>query len=100
MASIPTPKTFNFHSDNVKNAWMQWSREFKLYLDLAMTKANDDTKIKMLQYLLGSKGREVYDTLQFKAEDGSEIAAANVKIADVLRAFDAYFNPKVSETIR
>ena len=89
--SIPTPSVFDFlHGDNVQQRWTCWVREFQLYVDLAMDGKTDKTKVNMLLYLVGPKGREIYDTLQITAES---------KLTEVIAAFDKYICPSINETV-
>ena len=44
--------------------------EIQLFMDLAMEGRDEKVKVKMFLYIIGSKGREMYETLHFeKARD-------------------------------
>lgn len=47
---------------DLSQAWKRWSEEIKLYIDLAMVGKDEKTKVKLFLYIIGSKGREIYET--------------------------------------
>ena len=53
---------------------------------------DEATKVKLFLYLIGSQGREIYDTLAF------EIPASERTLTQVLQAFDGHCNPRKNET--
>ena len=57
-------------------------------MDLAMNGRDEVTKVKLFMYLIGSQGREIYDTLAF------EIPASERTLTQVLEAFDGHCNPR------
>lgn len=96
--SIPAPGKFDCDAEGAD--WKKWRREFELFAGLAMESKDEKAKIMMLQYLIGAKGREIYETLQFCKTDGTKIPDKDVKVDDVLEAFDKHFNPTQSETVQ
>lgn len=60
-------------------------------MNLAMNGKAEATKVKLFLYLIGSKGREIYDTMAF------EVPASARSLALVLAALDGHCNPKKNE---
>ena len=58
-----------------------------------MNGRDEVTKVKLFLYLIGSQGREIYDTLAF------EIPASERTLTQVLQAFDGHCNPRINETV-
>ena len=58
-----------------------------------MNGRDEVTKVKLFLYLIGSQGREIYDTLAF------EIPASERTLTQVLQAFDGHCNPRKNETV-
>ena len=50
-------------------------------------------KVKIFLYIIGSKGREIYETLHF------EKARDERTLQDVMNAFEEHCNPKKNETV-
>jgi hypothetical protein len=73
--------------------WKTWRDEVMLYMDLAHANKPEPYKVKMLKYLLGVVGRQVYDTLIFTDDE------PNHTLQDVVTAFDNLCNPKKNETV-
>ena len=62
-------------------------------MDLAMEGRDEKVRVKMFLYIIGSKGREIYETLHFyKARDDRTLQ-------DVMNAFEEHCNPKKNETV-
>ena len=87
--SLKTPQQLDVEASNLPKAWKLWKEEFQLYIDLAMGDKDDKTKVKMLLYLVGSKGRELYQTIK----------PATESLASALKAFGDYCNPPRNETV-
>ena len=64
----------------------------ELYIDLAMAGKDEKTKIKLFLYLIGSKGRGIYETLRFTSEPDDQ------NLSHILEGFEAHCNPKKNET--
>ena len=75
------------------SSWKRWKEEVELYMDLAMAGKDERTKIKLFLYLIGSKGREINETLSFTREPDDQ------NLSDVLEGFEANCNPKKNETV-
>lgn len=58
-----------------------------------MHKRDEKGKVKMLLYNIGTKGREIYETLHFQKNRDDRT------LQDVMNAFDAHRNPKKNETV-
>lgn len=67
--------------------------EFQLYSDLALKEHEPIECLKMLKYLIGPEGREVYKTLTFEQEETERT------VNEVIEAFDVYCRPKKNETV-
>ena len=50
-------------------------------------------KMKLFLYLIGSKGREIYETLSFTSGPDDR------NLSHILEGFEAYCNPKKNETV-
>ena len=59
---LKLPGGLDFVSMDLSQAWKRWSEEIKLYIDLAMVGKDEKTKVKLFLYIIGSKGREIYET--------------------------------------
>ena len=57
MESVKPPQQRDLEARNLPQAWRLWKEELLLFLDLAMAAQDDNTKIKMLLYLVGSNGQ-------------------------------------------
>ena len=62
--SLKPPQQLDLEARNLPQAWRLWKEELSLYLDLAMAAQDDNTKIKMFLYLVGSKGQELCQTIK------------------------------------
>lgn len=58
-----------------------------------MHKRDEKGKVKMLLYNIGTKGRQVYETLHFQKNRDDRT------LQDVMNAFDEHCNPKKNETV-
>ena len=58
-----------------------------------MHKRDEKGKVKMLLYNIGTKGREIYETLHFQKNRDDRT------LQDVMNAFDEHYNPKKNETV-
>ncbi|XP_060070555.1 uncharacterized protein K02A2.6-like [Ylistrum balloti] len=90
---IPPPHTLNFNTKTVADDWTKWREEFLLFTELALKGAEEQEKLKMFKYILGSEGREIYKTLKWDVDE-KEIT---VNIA--LEKFENYCKPKKNETV-
>ena len=60
----------DFNAIALASKWKRWKEEIELYMDLAMDGKSERTKTKLFLHLVGSKGREIYETLQFGTPSG------------------------------
>ena len=56
----------DFDATNLADSWKRWKQELELHMDLAMNGRDKATKVKLFLYLIGSQGREIYDTMAFE----------------------------------
>lgn len=93
IAQLKPPGKLDFDSASLSSSWKRWKEEVELYMDLAMAGKDEKTKIKLFLYLIGSKGREIYETLSFTREPDDR------NLSHVLEGFEAHCNPKKNETV-
>ena len=93
ITQLKPPVQLDFDATNLADSWKRWKQELELYMDLAMNGRDEVTKVKLFMYLIGSQGREIYDTLAF------EIPASERTLTQVLQAFDGHCNPRKNETV-
>ena len=92
MSTLKHPETLDFESADLSHVWRKWKDEISLYLDLATKKDDNETKVKLFLYLIGSKGREIYETMEFETLEKD-------RTIELLRSFDEYCDPKRNETV-
>ena len=63
-------------------------------MDLAMDGKDKSTKTKLFLYLIGSKGQEIYEMMQFEALPQEK------PLEKVIAAFSSHGNPKKNETVK
>ena len=83
MESLKAPQQFDVEASNLTQAWKLWKEDFQLYINLVMGDNDDMTKVKMLLYLVGNKGRELYQSIK----------PASEKLSSALKAFEDHCNP-------
>ena len=93
MDKLRAPDKFNLDARNLADAWKKWKEELNLYIDLTMDDDNEPAKVKLFLYLIGTRGREIYETMTFAK------APENRTLLMVTEAFDNYCNPKRNETV-
>ena len=94
MDGLKPPKPFTFDG-NIAEKWKQWKNEFEWYL----VATESDTKTEkvragILLHVLGSKGREIYDTLTFAEPDDK------VKYTKIVEQLEAYCIPRKNITLQ
>lgn len=86
------PQKFNFNTSNLELDWENWKKELEIYLDFAM--AAKEPKLKQnCFYLMGTREREIYNTLKFEKE------SKNRTVTDIMKVFDKYCSSKINETV-
>ena len=93
IAQLKPPGKLDFDSASLWSSWKRWKEEVELYMDLAMARKDVKTKIKLFLYLIGSRGREMYETLSFTHEPDDR------NLSHFLEGFEAHCNPKQNETM-
>lgn len=91
---LKPPAQLDFDATNLADSWKRWNKELELYMDLAMNGRDEATKVKLFLYLIGSKWREIYDTMAFN------VPASERSLTLVLAAFDGHCNPKKNENVK
>ena len=96
MDQLKPPGNLDFESPDLAYAWKKWREENTLYLDLA-TKTDEkdekERKVKLFLYLIGSKGREIYGTMQFETEEKDRT------LDELIQSFGEYCDPRKNETV-
>ena len=88
ITQLKPPGGLDFDSTDLSHTWKRWSEEIQLYMDLAMEGRDEKVKVKMFLYIIGSKGRQIYETLHFqKARDERTLQ-------DGMNAFEEHCNSK------
>ena len=80
ITQLKPPAQLDFDVTNLADSWKRWKQELELYMDLAMCKKDEATEVKLFLYLIGSQGREIYDTMAFEAP-ASERSLSQVLVA-------------------
>ena len=94
ISQLKPPGKLDFEiSSALPQAWKRWKEEVTLYMDLAMNGREEQTKVKLLLYIIGNQGREIYETLPF------ERVPSERTLEDVIDAFEQHCNPKKNETV-
>ena len=94
ISQLKPPGKLDFEiSSTLPQAWKRWKEEVTLYMDLAMNGREEQTKVKLLLYIIGNQGREIYETLPF------ECVPSERTLEDVIDAFEQHCNPKKNETV-
>ena len=93
ITQLTPPAQLHFDATNLADSWKRWKQDLELYMDLATCGKDDATKVKLFLYLIGSQGREIYDTMAF------EVPASERSLTQVLAAFDMHCNPKKNESV-
>lgn len=80
MDQLKPPGNLDFESPDLAYAWKKWREEITLYLDLATKTDEKERKVKLFLSLIGSKGREIYGTMQFETEEKRSLNSIVLKI--------------------
>ena len=91
--SITPPAKLDLDCSDLPKVWKRWKEELELYLDLAMDGKTNAIKTKMVKYLLGYTGRELYDTFTFTTDEDART------VKEILDKFDSHCDPKKNETV-
>ncbi|KAG1933981.1 retrotransposable element [Pimephales promelas] len=91
---LKPPANFDWNATCIPKAWKAWEEEFSLYMDLSLTDADNKTKVKVFQYLIGETGRELCKTLSAALPADGELT-----IEWLLTAFRNHCNPAPNETV-
>ena len=92
MDQLKPPENLDFESPDLAYAWKKWREEITLFLDLATKTDEKERKVKLFLYLIRSKGREIYETMQFGTEK-------NDRTLELIQSFGEYCDPKKNETV-
>ena len=74
MAKLRPPGELDFtDSQSLADPWFNWKQEMKLYLKLAMKEDKEEDKYAAFLYLIGRKGREIFNTWTILGTDKNKI---------------------------
>jgi hypothetical protein len=90
---LKRPMQLDFDAAGLASKWRRWKEEIELYMDLVMDGKSEQTKTKLFLYLIGSKGREIYETMQFERPPQERTPQ------QVVATFEGYCNTKKNETV-
>ena len=93
LTQLRPPTEFDFDARNLSLAWKRWKDKVDLYMDLVPSVFPTMAKIKLLLYMVGSKGREIYDTLPFEQHPEER------SFKDDMDAFSNCCDPRKNETV-
>lgn len=93
MDQLKAPQKLDFNAADLPHTWKKMEGGVKFIFGLSNGRQKEKLKVKMFKYLIGGRGREVYNTLTFTEEE------PNRTIEMVLGKFDAYCNPMKNETV-
>lgn len=93
MNQLKPPEKLNFEAKNLSTTWKKWRNQFSLYSDLALAEKDESIKKKMLLYVIGERGREVYPTLTITQSEDDRT------LINILDAFETFCIPTVNVTV-
>ena len=63
MSKFRPPEALTFDDQHsLADQWRMWAQEMRLYLELAMAKNTEKEKCTAFLYIIGRKGREIFNT--------------------------------------
>lgn len=77
----------DFDSNDLSQTWRRWKEEMELYLELAMAGQQEATEEKLVLYLIGSQGREIYNTLNFESSKEERTVEDVLKVKEFPEVF-------------
>ena len=96
MDQLKQPPEMNFSAflagESLPERWRKWKQTTELYINIAMSKKNEEEKCATFLYVIGSEGREIFNT--FQIEDANKN-----KLDPLIKAFDSYCKPKENLTV-
>ena len=72
--------------------WRQWRQTIELYIELSMAKKSEKDKCSAFPYIIGQKGRDVYNAMKL-----DEIQVNNIYV--LFSKFEEYCKPKQNATV-
>ncbi|CAC5369075.1 unnamed protein product [Mytilus coruscus] len=92
-AHLKQPPVMNFSSDgNMAERWKKWRQTMELYLDVAMTEAEEKDTCKALLYVIGQEGQDIFNTFNIQEGDKG-------KIEPLFTHFERYCIPRKNVTM-
>ena len=93
MSQLKPPEPLNFDSKQLSATWRKWRAQFQLYVELALADKNAAYKNKMLLYVIGERGREIYPTLNIATAEDERT------FENILNAFETFCIPTTNVTV-
>ena len=89
MSKLRPPEALAFDDQHsLADQWRMWAQEMRLYLELVMSKNTEKEKCSAFLYIIGRKGREIYNTWTLNEETEKD------KIKVLFQKFQLYCEPK------
>ena len=76
MEHLRPPPELDLSTDdgtNVPEKWRQWRQTMELYIELSMARKSEKDKCSAFLYLIGQKGRDVYNAMNLNEEERDKI---------------------------
>ena len=91
---IRPPSAFDFDDSDPASQWDLWKNQFNWFLKATKKDKEDEVvQVSVLITCLGIEGARIYDSFVFADQDDK------LKIQPVLREFDSYFRPQLSNDL-
>ena len=89
MSKLRPPEALAFDDQHsLADQWRMWAQEMRLYLELVMSKNTEKEKCSAFLYIIGRKGREIYNTWTLNKETEKD------KIEVLFQKIQLYCEPK------
>ena len=93
MSKFRPPEALTFDDQHsLADQWRMWAQEMRLYLELAMAKNTEKEKCTAFLYIIGRKGREIFNTWTLTETEKD-------KISILFERFQSYCEPKKNLTL-
>ena len=93
MIQLKLPGQTDFDSNDLPQTWRRWKEEIELYLKVVMASQQGSTKVKLVLYLIGSKGRIICNAINFESSDEERT------VEDILKGLEDCSGPSKNKTV-
>ena len=59
---LPRPTELEIDASSLGDTWMKWKQTMQFYLNAVMKQKTDEKKYPVLLFIIGEKGREIFNT--------------------------------------